>query len=42
MQREQAKKDAEEAKKQTGAVKQQIFDDAKIKEAEFKKTEEAK
>lgn len=37
MNREQAKKAVEEAKEKTGDMKAQIFDQAKVKEAEFKK-----
>lgn len=36
MEREQAKKAVEEAKATTGAVKDQIFEEAKVKEAEMK------
>ena len=39
MQREEAKKKVEEAKAQNDDVKAKIFDDAKAKEAEFKKAE---
>lgn len=35
--REEAKAKAQEAQKNTGEQKQQIFDEAKKKEAEFKK-----
>ena len=42
MEREQAKKSVEEAKKQTDTVKQEIFNQAKEKEALMKKQEEEK
>ena len=42
MEREQAKKMVEEAKEKTGDIKAKIFDEAKEKEAQFKKEQEEK